>query len=345
MLDLPGLGLRFSAGAMALMMLALLSPWSGATAGQFSVGVIEYNAKASQGGWSRTGKPPPLPLQLELIANKVKDTSNSSPVQFIALVQAGDGGTHGCTDDNGKPNDFLISCALNRKGVKGWNTIISICNYDQTQLAYSPDWKLVKALVDDYGTDSCWTDRDSGRPYNIAYFQNGTSNEKLLFVIVHMPHGYPDDCQTQPCPYGGGKFAWNVPQFKTDVRSVVGAGVDLTTVRLLIAGDMNDLGNDADPKRFAPIFDDFGAVKISKQAKSPPDPTCCTDNGFTTFFDRIVTNDPANEPSYEVVYLTKGGKIVDYPLNKQTIIPNRKDPSKPRHNEEHKATYGVAKFN
>lgn len=330
-------------GAAALMVLLL--PCSGAFAGPFSVGVIEYNTKASQGGWSRTGKPPPLPLQLDLIANKVKDTSNPSPVQFIALVQAGDGGTHDCTDGNGKPNDFLISCALNRKGVKGWNTIISVCDYDQTQLAYSSDWKLVKALVDDYGTDHCWTAKDAGRPYNIAYFQNGTSSEKLLFVIVHMPHGYPDDCPTQACPYGGGKFAWNIPQFKTDVRSVVGAGVDLKTVRLLIAGDMNDLGNDADPKRFTPIFDDFGPVNISKQAKTPPDPTCCTDNGFTTFFDRIVTNGSV-QPSYEVVYLTKGnGLTTYYPLNKQTIFPNKKDPSKPRHNEEHKATYGVATFN
>ena len=342
---LPGLRFRFSAGAIALLALAISSPRSGAQAGQFSVGVIEYNAKASQGGWSMTGKPPPFPLQIDLIANKVKDKSNASPVQFIALVQAGDGGTQGCVGNNGRPNDYLISCALNRRGLQGWNTIVSVCDYDQTQLAYSSEWKLVKALVNDYQKDVCWTAKDQGRPYNIAYFQNGNSKEMLLFVVVHMPHGYPDDCQSQSCPYGG-KFAWNVPQFKADVQSVVGSGVDLKTVRLLIAGDMNDLGNDADPKRFVPIFDDFGPVKISKQAKTPPDPTCCADNGYSTFFDRIVTNDRFSEPSYEVVYLTRrNGLTTYYPLNKLDIIPNKKNPDKPRRNEEHKATYGVAIFN
>ncbi len=337
--------LRFFTGAMALLILGLLSPWSGALAGQLSIGVIEYNAKASQGGWSMSGKPPPFPLQIELIATKVRDKSNPSPVQFVALVQAGDGGTQGCVDKNGRPNDYLISCALNRKGLQGWKTITSICDYDQTQLAYSSDWTLVKSLVDGYQKDVCWTARDQGRPYNIAYFQNSASNEMVLFAIVHMPHSYPDDCVTQPCPYGGGKLAWNVLQFKADVRSVVGPGVDLKTVRLIIAGDMNSLGNDADPQRFVPIFDDFGAVKISRQSESPPDPTCCANDGYTTFFDRIVTNGSV-EPSYEVVYLTKGnGLTTYYPLNKLKVIPNRKNPDKPKQNEEHKATYGVVKFN
>ena len=337
--------LRFLKGAMALLILVCLLPRSGAMAGPLSIGVIEYNAKASQGGWSMSGDPPPFPLQIELIANKIKDKSNPSPVQFVALVQAGNGGTQGCVDKSGRPNDFLISCALDRKGLKGWNTIISVCDYDQTQLAYSSEWKLVKSLVDDYQKDVCWTAKSQGRPYNIAYFQNSSSKEMLLFVIVHMPHGYPDDCQSQSCPYGGGKFAWNVPQLKEDVRKVVGPTVDLRNVRLLIAGDMNDLGNDADPKRFAPIFDDFGDVKISKQSRTPPDPTCCADNGYSTFFDRIVTNG-AVEPGYEVVYLTTGNRLTTYyPLNKLKSIPNKKDPSRPRRNEEHKATYGVAKFN
>lgn len=329
----------FSAGALALLIVATLSPPSGAIAGQFSVGIIEYNAKASQGGWTtKYGKPsPPLPLQIDLIADKINDTSNPSPVQFIALVQAGNNGTRNC------PNDYLISCALAGRGLAGWKTIISVCEQDLTQLAYSSDWELVpnlkaNPLVDGYDRDVCWAElsprrSDHGRPYNIAYFQNRASKELVLFVIVHMPHGQPDNCQGQPCPYGNGKLMWDVPQFKRDVRSVIGAKVDLKTVHLLVVGDMNDLGNDADPKRFAPIFADFGDVKISKQAKTPPDPTCCADNGYATFFDRIVSNGSA-EPSYEVVYL----KGHDYPLDKLRKLPNG------RVNEEHKATYGVAKF-
>ena len=131
-------GLSYLTGLLTLLFLMILSP-SGAIAGQFSVGVIEYNAKASQGGWTtKYGKPsPPLPLQIDLIADKINDTSNPSPVQFIALVQAGNDGTTSC------PNDYLISCALAAKGLTGWKTIISVCKYDQTQLAYSSDWELV----------------------------------------------------------------------------------------------------------------------------------------------------------------------------------------------------------
>ena len=146
----------------------------------------------------------------------------------------------------------------------------------------------------------------------------------LLFVIVHMPHHYPDDCATQSCIYDGNKLAWNVPQFKKDVRTVVGPNVDLKNVRLLIAGDMNDLGEDADPAKFTVIFGDFGPVSISKQAKTPPDPTCCANDGYMHFFDRIVSNDPTNQPSYEVLYLTgANGLTTYYPFNKMKVIPNR----------------------
>ena len=86
---------------------------------------------------------------------------------------------------------------------------------------------------------------DKGRPYNIAYFENVASKETVLFVIVHMPHQYPDNCTGPKC-YAG-KYYWDIPQFKRDVQTVVGANVDLTKVHLIAAGDMNDLGNDADP--------------------------------------------------------------------------------------------------
>ena len=87
-------------------------------------------------------------------------------------------------------------------------------------------------------------------------------------------------------------------------------------------------------------------MNISRQAKTPPDPTCCANDGYSNFFDRIVTNDQSNQPSYEVLYLTRGnGLITYYPFNKMKQIPNRQHPGDPRENEEHKATYGVATFN
>jgi hypothetical protein len=339
MWTLPKTLLKVLTGAIALVAASPFGWSSGAmAANQLSIGVIQYNAKASQGGWtSDPAYGDPLKKQIALIVDKIRDTSNPSPVQFIALEQAG---THSknCTANN----DFLVSCALEHSGLAGWKTILSECDFDQTQLAYSSDWELVATahnpLVDGYKSlgskdpDKCWAQAWSkGRPYNIAYFQHVKTKETVLFVIVHMPHQYPD-CAGPTCPYGG-KYYWDVPQFKRDIQTVVGANVDLKKVHLIVAGDMNDLGNDNDPAKFASIFGDFGNIAISQQKKNPPDPTCCQDNGYQTFFDRIVTNS-GDQPQAEVIYL----KGYDYPLDKTTDFPNG------RHNEEHKAIYGEVTF-
>lgn len=332
--------LKLATGAIALLALSSFGPASGAMAAQFSVGVIEYNAKASQGGWT-TDYGDVLAKQIKLIVDKIRDKSNPSPVQFIALDQAG---THSRTCNS--KNDFLISCALENKGLPGWTTIISDCDPEQIELAYSKDWKLVAApnttnpLVDGYHKDDptkirsvCWAEKtsgDRGRPYNIVYFENVASKETVLFVIVHMPHGYPD-CSGPNCTYGG-KYLWDIPQFKRDVQTVVGANTDLTKVHLIAAGDMNDLGNDNVPAKFASIFGDFGAVKISQQIVLPTYITCCANDGYTAgLYDRFVTNSTV-PPEYSVI----DPNI--YPLNKTQHFPNG------RVNKEHKATYGEVIF-
>jgi hypothetical protein len=326
--------------ALGLLALSAAGPASVAMAGQFSVGVIEYNAKASQGGWT-TDYGNVLAKQIKLIVDKINDKSNPSPVQFIALDQAGiDSRT--CT----AKNDFLISCALEHNQLPGWTTIISDCEPEQIELAYSSDWKLVAApnttnpLVDGYNKDDptkyrnvCWAEKtpgDRGRPYNIAYFENVASKERVLFVIVHMPHQYPD-CAGPNCTYAG-KYYWDIPQFKADVQTVVGVNVDLTKVHLIAAGDMNDLGNDAVPAKFASIFGDFGAVTISAQSIVPPFKTCCEDDGFMAgYYDRIVTNSTVT-PKYSVI------KPNIYPLNPNKTVKHG------RPNKEHKATYGEVIF-
>lgn len=330
--------LKISSAAIALLALASAGP--GAMATQFSVGVIEYNAKASQGGWT-TDYGNILAKQIKLIVDKINDKSNPSPVQFIALDQAFiDSRT--CTANN----DFLVSCALEHNKLPGWTTIISDCEPEQIELAYSKDWKLVSApnttnpLVDGYHKDDpakyrnvCWAEKtpgDRGRPYNIAYFENVASKETVLFVIVHMPHQYPDNCTGPKC-YAG-KYYWDIPQFKRDVQTVVGANVDLTKVHLIAAGDMNDLGNDADPAKFVSIFGDFGAVTISAQSIVPPFNTCCANDGYTAgLYDRIVTNSTVT-PKYSVI----DPNI--YPLNPNKIVKHNKV------NKEHKATYGEVIF-
>ena len=119
-------------------------------AGQFSVGVIEYNAKESQGGWT-TQYGNVLAKQIKLIVDKIRDKSNPSPVQFIALDQA-KAESRTCTAND----DTLVSCALEHNQLPGWTTIVSDCEPEQIELAYSKDWKLVAApnttnpLVDGY---------------------------------------------------------------------------------------------------------------------------------------------------------------------------------------------------
>src|ERR1700719_1082766 len=78
---------KVSTAALALLTLSSAGAASGAMAGQFSVGVIEYNAKESQGGWT-TKYGDVLAKQIKLIVDKINDKSNPSPVQFIALDQA-----------------------------------------------------------------------------------------------------------------------------------------------------------------------------------------------------------------------------------------------------------------
>ena len=124
-------------------------------------------------------------------------------MQFIALDQA-KAKSRTCIAND----DTLVSCALEHNQLTGWTTIVSDCEPEQIELAYSKDWKLVVApnttnpLVDGYNTDDpakyrnvCWAEKtpgDRGRPYNIAYFENVASKETVLFVIVHMPHQYPE---------------------------------------------------------------------------------------------------------------------------------------------------------
>jgi hypothetical protein len=145
---------QVSTAALALLALSSAGPVSGAMAGsQFSVGVIEYNAKESQGGWT-TQYGDVLAKQIKLIVDKIRDKSNPSPVQFIALDQA-KAESRTCIAND----DTLVSCALEHNQLPGWTTIVSDCEPEQIELAYSKDWKLVDApnttnpLVDGYHND------------------------------------------------------------------------------------------------------------------------------------------------------------------------------------------------
>ena len=63
--------------------------------------------------------------------------------------------------------------------------------------------------------------------------------------------------------------------------------IDHRSINLIMAGDLNELGQLDDPNVFNPFFSDFGKLQISTAL-----PTCCYDSDpkWIHSFDRIVTN-------------------------------------------------------
>ena len=303
------------------------------------VGVIQYNVKNHQGGWISDAPSAILKLQVQLIAYQVRNRAKQHPpVDFIALEQSELNGKNG----DGETVDGDISALLKNEGLSGWTMIQSKCEYDVTQLAYSPDWELVTGsnlqnpLVDSTARGApqngwvprgCFKDEaDDGRPYNIAYFNNRNTSVKVLFVITHMPHCRP---HVTAQDYENCIKSWNVPQFKADIRRVVGKVADLGQIHLVMAGDMNEFGGSDEGKTFDPIFSDFGALQISTKLK-----TCCDNDGFGNSFDRLLANSPAR-PTAEILTHITQSKEISYPL----------DPGfSARTNEEHKAIFGVVEF-
>lgn len=286
------------------------SPITAKAAGQTAVGVIQYNVKGGQGGWTKKGGAQGNEdIRAKQVALIVKEISArkaaGDPVDFITLEQA---------------DMPLLQDDLQNAGLLNWNTLISVCKYDQIQLSYSPDWQLAAGTTPASG---CW---QQGRPYNIASFSNARTGATVLYVIVHMPHiQHLNQCTVPITPSDFG--AWHLSSFTGDVAKVAGSG-DLAKLNLIISGDMNELGACGTPGDFANIFSAFGAV-----TKSPNRNSCCDDNGFTAAFDHIVTNTGT---------ISKTAIIDDgvYPLDpgfNERVCTGSYCPR----NEEHKAIYGV----
>jgi hypothetical protein len=302
---------------------------------EIAIGVIQYNAKGGKDhGWK--SNPATLPSQVDLIANKIdslSDPKNPGPIDFITLVQA---------------TDPALSDELQSRKLSGWKTVEGGCigvdrngvkYIEGTQIAYSQDWDLVKSataanpLADDFHKSYCWT---PGRPYNMAYFNNVKNGLNLLYIVVHFPHCYfgRDVKALRQCLDQWSGF----DEFDSHVMQVTGAETldDLKRIKVIISGDTNELGEagagssppfPADSDGYEQIFPRFGPLVVSTLDA----PSCCGDNGWTSHFDRIVTNNPADKPQAFIIHPKTG----DYPL----LTP------KPGHqNEEHKAIYGVVRF-
>lgn len=312
-----------------------------------SFGIIQYNVKAGQGGWS--DKNGSRDVEVSLIADKMTDPNLPSPVEFISLVQV---------------NDSPISTLL---GLENWKTIISGCDAEHdgtayvagTQIAYdSKRWKLVdrqnitNPLSKDKGYNSnlCWAklgSHDQGRPYNIAYFEDQRSKTRLLLLVVHMPH-----CGAYPRQSSEGDFfgkgdlnalaacleKWDgAPAFYNNILKVTGSTkADLKDINVMIVGDTNELGNattgssgpfTGDPAGYQAVFKNFGHLVVTTLAGT----TCCNQDGWTNYFDRVVTNNTSDTP-YATIIQPKNCKRPEqcYPLFGAA--------------EEHKAIYAVVTF-
>lgn len=293
-------------------MLALMLSFGGhapARAGAaVEIGVIQYNAKAHNGGWSDKKPWDALGKQLDLIAT----TIHAEEVDFVTLDQAG------------WP---MLAAELASRGLPNWTTVVSKCTDEPTQLSFSPNWTLIQAggatnpIVDGPTPEKCW---DKGRPYNIAYLHDAKKNIDVLFVLVHFPH-----CPDLPDPTSGDLGClkrWNIKGVLKDAAAVVGPSVDLKNVHFIASGDMNELGGTGDAKDFAPIFGLFGALEISPLLNS-----CCYNSSWIYQYDHVVANGAGG--------ITAAILPAPYPLGD----PNYHG-SHDAINEEHKAIYAKVKF-
>jgi hypothetical protein len=308
-----------------------------------SFGIIQYNAKEGQQGWDPSGS---LDRQLKLLAGKLTDPANPAPVQFITLVQA----------ETPLVSDRLASDYK----ITGWQTIIGGCkghNGDKTytegvQIAFSPEWELVpdmkqNPLANTLNSDHCF---DTGRPYNLAYFQQKNKTDfKVLFVLIHPPHCYdfypsgnPDDLRA--CIRNKG-YLRKFGNFASQVLAATGASAaDLKNLNVVIVGDTNELGSRGLtppgkscppyvglPNGYEVVFPGFGPLKVSRiegnscsNANAETNGTCCSNSHWQYFFDRVVINHWVAEPVASIIDTNA------YPLFNGS--------------EEHKAIYGVVSF-
>lgn len=310
------------------------------------IGIIQYNAKNGQSGWVQPGS---LDAQMKLLAGKLKDPANPVPVQFITLVQA--------------PAPLISDVLASDYKIADWQTVAGGCKgrdrngkicTEGVQIAYfSKDWELVPGmkknpLANTFGSDHCF---DSGRPYNLAYFQQKNRTDfKVLIVLIHPPHCYdfyysgnPDDLRA--CIKNKG-YLRKFGNFASEASDATGASAgELKNLNVVVVGDTNELGSRGltppgkkscppyvgTPGGYELIFPDFGPLKVSRiegktcsSAKNETNGTCCSNSHWQYFFDRVVVNHWVAEPVASIIDTNA------YPLFNGS--------------EEHKAIYGVVSF-
>jgi len=284
---------------------------------QHVINLIQYNVKASSGGWRNNSQDRVLSKQIAMLEQQIQATKNG--VDFITLEEATD-------DSNHKKPSPLLSELLNGKGLGSWKTVSSLSSIDATQLSYNAaKWECL-ALVNNQETipnfEPEWI---KARAYNMAYCQlKNNKNFKILIVINHIPH-----LGAQERPFN----EWKSDAFYADAAKLTKTPFSkLSQIKIIFAGDFNELGDAATTtykneytSLFAPFVSKNHPMYLSENIQ-----TCCFNSNWKYNFDHVVTNLAIVKPIE-----TKIINPNNYPLITTTTIQN---------NEEHKAIIATITF-
>jgi len=233
------------------------------------IGVISWNVKGDtrqkvNGGWNvvtpdggNQGK------EISFIKSQI---ASGKPVDFINLVQT--------TENNGN-NHTQLDKVL---GATKWGGIYSDCFIDATQIIYDKTkWAPASSNFPNGGFKGCKPDPWDDRPYSMAMFKNvNPTAKKVLFISVHFPHIPMDASWTQ------------MGSFKTSVTTLINSNGGARNVRVIMAGDMNEVGENFYAMATKDFINTFqGGDATIKGALSAEERSCCGNNGYVNRFDKV----------------------------------------------------------
>ncbi|MCC2626114.1 MAG: hypothetical protein K0R14_1987 [Burkholderiales bacterium] len=250
------------------------------------IGVISYNVKGyinhqnPPGGWNDTTNRGKL---IGAINAQIKTQNNK--IDFIGLVQTNEK----FAPDGKTPISNITHLDGQLAPVAGirWAGVYSSCYYDGNQIVYNSNkWRLMAPGPFSNGFKGCGPTADN-RPYLMALFQNIASpnDKKVLFISVHFPH--------RDGNWSGSATDLN-RTFNGDLNRILTANnLNAANVRIIMAGDMNEIGQN---------FYSLGSTFISlfkgsnKSGLSSNIPTCC--NGGGDQFDKVYANNSNVEQTF-----------------------------------------------
>ncbi|HLX54942.1 MAG TPA: hypothetical protein VKR58_13435 [Aquella sp.] len=244
------------------------------------IGVLVWNVKGDtrelvNGGWNvvspnggNQGK------EIDFIKSQIA----SKQVDFINLVQT--------TENNGN-NSTELDKVL---GTDRWGGIYSDCILDATQIIYDKTiWTPVGTDFPHGGFKGCkpsWDDR----PYSMAVFKNiSPISKQVLFINVHMPHNAPDNTWSE------------LGNFKASVTALINSNGGPRNVRVILAGDMNEVGEDFYGLGTKDFINTFNGTDVTiPGALSEEKNSCCANDGYIYYTDKVyATNSTIIETSMD----------------------------------------------